>query len=216
VRFDLALAIAGAALGVGQVVPYVRSILRGITKPSPVSIAIYLVGNIITVSALFAFGAAIAAVLPLAFMGSNILVLVLSRKFGINEISWRDLACVVVAAVAVIGWISVGPEVAVYLMALLQITATVACVMKLQRHPGTEDAVSWGMSGLAAFCAVLGIVLSGAALSPAVLIIPVVGLLESAAVTAMALRQGNAAPAQNRQVAGSASHPLTAPIGILR
>lgn len=180
-------ALAGV-LGIVQILPYIRSILRGVTKPSRVANSIWLGSNIVTVASIYATGARAALVLPLAFTLTNLTSTLLSIKHGAKGFSHSDLINAVVAFAALAAWVAMGPRAAVLAMAIAQVTGCVAVVDKLRRQPGTEDRWAWALAGCASIFSVAAIIAEGH-VDLAVVAIPVLSGLGFWAVWAMATWQ---------------------------
>jgi len=141
-----------------QVVPYVRSILRGKTRPSRVACLIWLLMDCVTLAGLIAVGFSGAAWLALAFIVSQLAVIVLLPKYGVGGKSKFDIICFSIGLLAIIGWVIIqqrfgqarfGATFAVLLTTTAVAIANVNMIRKLVRLPLTEDVFAWTLTAIA-------------------------------------------------------------------
>lgn len=182
------LAALAGILGLVQILPYVRSILRGITRPSRIATSIWTASNAITVASVYATGARAALVLPLAFTIANLTVALLSIKYGVREFTKNDLVNGLLAFCGLIAWVVLGPRATVAAMAIAQITGAIAVLGKLRKHPGTEDRAAWAIAAIASALSIGAIVAEGN-VDLAVIAVPALSGLGCLAVLALAAAQ---------------------------
>ncbi len=150
--------IAGIAFcfALFNVVPYVRAIRRGETKPSRPTYAIWSVVNIVAVSSYIASGATVTAWAGLAFVCTSLTVFIFSIRYGMGGASRVDIICLALAAIAIILWVTTGdPVIALYTSILAALLGYVPTLIKLHNHPGTENITSWRLSSTAMILTVL-------------------------------------------------------------
>ncbi len=133
-------------LALANVIPYVLAIRRGETKPSRPTYAIWSVVNIVTVASYIAAGATVTAWTGLAFVCTALIVFGFSIKHGIGGTSWTDRICLILAALAIILWVTTGdPAIALYTSILATMLGYIPTLVKLHKHPGTENLTSWAL-----------------------------------------------------------------------
>jgi len=130
---------------------------------------------------MLATGARVGAVMPSAFVLTNIITLVLAIKYGHSQFTKSDLITASIAGAAIGAWLIFGARVALIAVAIATITSLLAVINKLRRFPGTEDLLSWGMVALATACSLAAILVSGGR-DLAVLFQPTIALIGFGAV----------------------------------
>jgi len=152
------LTITATGLALVQVVPYVRSILQGKTRPSRVACLIWLLMDCVTLAGLIAMGFSGAAWLTLAFIATQLVVIALLPKYGVGGKSRFDLICFSIGLLAIIGWVIIqqqfgqarfGATFAVLLTTTAVAIANVNMIRKLVKLPLTEDVLAWVLTGIA-------------------------------------------------------------------
>jgi len=152
------LTVAATALALVQVIPYARSILHGKTRPSRVACLVWLLTDCVTFAGLVAVGFSGAAWLTLAFIGTQLVVIVLLPKYGVGGKSKFDLICFSIGILAIVGWIVIrhqfgqaryGATFAVLLTTTAVAIANINMLRKLVQLPLTEDVLAWILTGIA-------------------------------------------------------------------
>jgi len=212
VGIGAALALVSGGLAVGQVLPFIKSTIKGRTKPSRIACAISLCCNVLMVVSLTTTGNSSGLVLPAVFTVTGLLSLVLAIKYGISGFTRTDIIAGLAAAVAITAWLVLGANAAVIGTNTAQVTALIATFNKLRKNPGTEDLLSWSIGGMAALCSLGAVVFAGttgAGLSLASLIMPTRCVLSCLVILGLAFMQ-HRANVQNRapQVAHVSHFPF--------
>jgi hypothetical protein len=149
---QILLGQVAALLAIIQVVPYIRSILRGETKPSRASYAIWLCVELVLVASYFSSGATTTKWMFVIILLNSVVLFLLSLKYGMKGFHKVDLFSIVFAMVAIIAWITTdNPALAVYLCAAASFFGYIPTERKTYTHPKTENKLSWGLYVLAAF-----------------------------------------------------------------
>jgi len=152
------LTVAATGLALLQVVPYVRSILQGKTRPSRVACLIWLLMDCVTLAGLITVGFSGAAWLTLAFIATQLVVMVLLPKYGVGGKSKFDIICFCIGVLAIVGWIFIqswfgqaryGAIFAVLLTTSAVAIANINMIRKLVRLPLTEDVLAWVLTWIA-------------------------------------------------------------------
>ena len=149
--------------------PYIVSILRGITKPSRVAVIIWVLMDSVVFAGLIAVGWSGAAVLRLGFILTQIVVACLLPKYGVGGKSKFDLICFGIGIVAVIGWLVLhqvfsharyGAIFAVLLTTGALAIGNANLILKLLKYPLSEDITAWALTLVAALLTVATLVLA--------------------------------------------------------
>lgn len=140
-----------AVLAVVQVVPYVRSTLKGKTKPSRTSFGIWAVVQTVSVAGYIGAGATTTALVPLVLAATAIIIFGLSLKYGMRGHGKLDIPCLVVAGAALAVWIVTdNPTLAVYMSTFASAAAYLPTIRKAYLWPQSESKLSWCMFAAAA------------------------------------------------------------------
>jgi hypothetical protein len=183
-----ALGIASGLLVLVAYAVYVRSIVRGITKPQRTSWFIWGALALIAFFTQLAKGATASLWLPGADAACALVIAVLGVPHGIGGMSRRDMASLIVAAIALILWYFTSqPVIALGLVILVDAIAAVLTIIKTYQLPETESFISWVLGACGGVCAVLAV----GRVDPALLAYPVYFFLWNGA-TAAAILLGRA------------------------
>jgi hypothetical protein len=122
------------------VVPYVRDMLRGSTRPNIVTWGLWLLIHFIFVPAQLSAGASWSIVLPLTEMCTVALVFLLAVfGYGYKKYGLLDGVCLVVALAAIALWqLTNAPIVALVLSVGADLIATVPTLAKSYKDPYSE------------------------------------------------------------------------------
>jgi hypothetical protein len=132
--------------------PYFRSIFRGETKPQRASFAIWSVVSVISLSSYIASGARATIWVGVAFTILQIVVFILSFKYGMGGFHPLDITCFVGAAISIGLWVlTENPLIALYLSIFIEVLGFIPTVKKTYRYPKTENLMSWTIGVAAAF-----------------------------------------------------------------
>lgn len=182
--------IAGI-LAVIQAILYVVSILRGKTRPARASYAIWSVVQVISVASYIASGATDTKWVPIVLTISAITIFVLSIKRGMGGLTKLDISCLIIAAVAIILWLTTNsPEIAVYTSLMASTVAYIPIVKKSYLFPDTENTLSWTLYATAVLLNVCALT----SLNPAIVLPPVVSLIFSSTIALLLLVPRNRKP----------------------
>lgn len=199
---SLALGIIAGFLAMIQVVPYVISILRGETKPSRASYAIWGVIEITGVVGYLSSGATDTKWVPLVLAFNAVLVFCLALRYGVGGFVKLDLVCLFLAFIAIVGWLVIGnPSFTVYVAAGTIGLGYIPTWKKIARQPETENTLSWVLYALAALCNVCAL-----STLDLVLIVPPVAYLCFALITVWFLVRPNSHPTSSNANDSKSNH----------
>ncbi len=171
-----------ALLAAIAVVPYVWSILKGHTRPSRASYAIWSVIQTIELVSYIAAGATTTKWVLLVLAINAIVIFGLSFKYGMGGRNKFDIPCLVLAGGAIILWVtSHNPALAVYMSMLAGFIAYLPTIKKSYLWPGSENTLSWAIFVIAAILNVCALT----TIQPAIALPPLFGLGLSMTVTGL-------------------------------
>lgn len=139
-----AFGIAAAIVVIVSFIPYIRSILRGHTKPNRVTTFIWASTSLLTVSSYIASGAHTAIFCGLAYTILEVVVFLLSIKRGMGGLKPIDLLALSGAAIGCVLWVTTkDPLLALYIGVFIEFIAYLPVFEKSYKHPHTENTLSW-------------------------------------------------------------------------
>lgn len=179
--------IAGV-LAVVQVLPYIRASIRGETKPSRVASGISLTSNIVIAVSMLAAHAGAGLVLPMVFLVTGTITMVLAIKYGQTTITKTDISNAAIALLALGADLVFGAQVGLFAMPVAQLMASVTIFNKLRHNPGTEDRLSWALVFAACLLSV-GSVLTQSGFDDGVMFATVLRFVTCSAIAGLAFIQ---------------------------
>jgi len=131
--------------------PYIRSILRGETKPQRAAFAIWSLVGILTLFSYFASGARDTIWLVLVYSVMQLFVFGLSFKYGMGGLSKLDISCMFLALLGATLWIVTrNPLTALYCSIFIETLGFIPIIRKVFMMPETENTPAWTLSIIAA------------------------------------------------------------------
>jgi hypothetical protein len=145
--------VAAAVLSLIDPIPYVRDILRGLTRPHR---GTWLIWSALGVTA-FASQLADGARWSLALVGvqtaATTLILVLSIRFGMGGLGAADLCMIGLAGLGIVGWaISSQPVLATVCVVLADLVGVLLMLPKTWRNPWSETAPTYVLASASGLC----------------------------------------------------------------
>jgi hypothetical protein len=152
------LAILSGLLTATCVIPYLRDIYCGTTRPQRVSWFVFATLSIVAAVGQFADGAQAGAWLASGSALGFTLVFVASIRRGVGGTSARDIFSLSVGLVGVVASIAIErPIVAVVAVIVAEIAAVSLTVRKARLDPGTETPATWMIDAMAGAVAILAV-----------------------------------------------------------
>ena len=152
------LGIGSAIFNVVGIVPYVRSILRGKTKPERSAWWIWTWLMVVAFLAQAAAGATWSLLLTFSYLVCNIIVAWLSIKHGYGKFRVRDYLAVTFAVFGVGIWKETGrPILALLIVIIIDLVGNLLTMEKSWRAPYTENIITYVLGGLAAILGVFAV-----------------------------------------------------------
>jgi len=152
------LGVSSALLNIAGIVPYVRSILKGKTKPERSAWWIWAWLMVVAFWAQAAAGATWSLLLTFSYLACNIVVAWLSIKHGYGKFRARDYLAVSFAVIGIMVWKSTGrPILALLIVIVIDSIGNVLTMEKSWRAPYTENLITWALGGAAAVLGLLAV-----------------------------------------------------------
>ncbi|MCX6702595.1 MAG: hypothetical protein NTW60_01895 [Candidatus Wolfebacteria bacterium] len=147
--------IIGIGAGVIQIIsiiPYVKDIFKGTTRPNIVSYFLWTVIQVIAIFAQFSAGASWSLFILIASTFNTSLIFILCLAgYGYKEYGLTDKICFVLAIITIIVWqITKQPLIVLALAIFADFLASVPTILKAYRDPKSEMVLSWFMTVVSA------------------------------------------------------------------
>jgi hypothetical protein len=150
-----AAGVIAGLLSLGCVVPYLRDIARGSTRPQRTSWIVFSGVAWLAAAAQIGLGATVGSLLALGAAIGFTSVAVLSIRHGVGGTQAADWFACIAAAVGLAGWVVFRRPLAALLGTIVAEAAAASLTIgKALRHPHTETALTWFMDAGAGLIAV--------------------------------------------------------------
>jgi hypothetical protein len=172
-EFSTIALIISTLLVYGSMFRYIYSILKGKTKPNLVGWLLYQIATICILISSYELGSLPTIMLSLAFAITQLIVIILSFRYGFTRIDRVESIYFGISMVSLIFWAiaSHSPNlmeyfdftergVAIFVLTantLIEIMGALAIFTKLYRYPETEDSLSWLLGWLAGIFSLLAV-----------------------------------------------------------
>jgi hypothetical protein len=148
-RVEIVLGVLAGLVGVADTVPYVRDILRGVTRPHRGTWLIWGVLGIVACLSMRADGASWSLVMASCQAVLTSLIFVLALRWGDGGLSRLELGMIVVAAAGVGGWIVADePIVATACVVAADLIGAAMMVPKSYCEPESETLATFALASL--------------------------------------------------------------------
>lgn len=139
-------------------VPYVRSILKGNTKPQRITWLIWTVLVFIAFFSQLAKGATWSLLLTVGDAITIVIVFIFSIKYGVGGFRKIDILSLIGAGISLLLWyLTNEPAVALFLIILIDIIGSNLTILKVWKNPETENWVGWAMCGVGGLFGILSV-----------------------------------------------------------
>ena len=141
------IGLVAGGLALLNVVPYVISILKGITEPSRSAYAIWLVIDTVVLVSYYSVGASNTLWAFAAFWFSTVVVFLLSLKYGMPGFTRVDLVSIIIGVISILLWvITSDPLITLYSILVAKVMGYMPIVHKSYVHPKTENTLAWNIT----------------------------------------------------------------------
>lgn len=138
--------------------PYVRDILLRKTKPQRSTWFIYSTLGSIAFFSQLSEGASHSLWLTGVSTFAEVIVFLLSFKYGVGGFSKKDYVALCIVGLGLIAWyITKEAAIALYVVIMIDMTGTYLTLDKTYKDPSSETRISWILSTLAGFFGMLAV-----------------------------------------------------------
>lgn len=150
--------IFSALVAIYASVPYIISIIRGVTKPQRAAWIIFVTLSAISFFAQLAAGATNSLWFPFILLTQAVIIFMLSIKYGMGGFSKVDIASLAMAAlILIMWWTTKSAAVAIICSVSVNTIGKVLVAAKVYKHPNTEYLPTWVWSVVASIFAILAV-----------------------------------------------------------
>ncbi len=150
--------IAAAVLSLIDPVPYIRDILRGLTRPHRGTWLIWSVLGVTAFASQLADGATWSLLLVGVQTASMTVVLLLSIRFGMGGASAVDLSLIGLAGLGIVGWaVSAEPVVATLFVVIADLIGLLMMIPKTWRQPWSETTPTYVLASASGMCGAVAV-----------------------------------------------------------
>ncbi|HLB66808.1 MAG TPA: hypothetical protein VJJ78_04440 [Candidatus Saccharimonadales bacterium] len=154
---DVFLVLAGAVT-IGSVVPYIRNIIKGTTKPNIVSWITWTMLTGVATIAEIAAGEYRTAIFTGTAVIETLLIVLLGIKYGHTKYTAFDVVCQAGALFGFVLWaIFNSPAAAVIFAVTIDLVGALPTIRHSWLKPGEETWITYGMAGLGGLLAIFAL-----------------------------------------------------------
>ena len=148
-RSEVVLGLLAGAVGVADTIPYVRDILRGVTRPHRGTWLIWGVLAVVAFLSMRADGASWSLVMAACQAVLTGLIFVLALRWGEGGLSRAEVVMIAVAAAGVCGWlVAEEPIVATACVVAADLIGAAMMVPKTYWDPGSETLATFALASV--------------------------------------------------------------------
>jgi len=151
--------LVAAIVSIISFLPYLRSILKHQTKPSGPSWWTWTILTTVTVVSSWFSGAKWSVLfLPTWLCVNQLIVAILSAKFGDNNWDWINKICIAAAVLGILLWVLTGqPLIALAIAIAADLLASIPNLRHIWSNPKSENKLGWTLGWLAAVLEVFAV-----------------------------------------------------------
>jgi hypothetical protein len=180
------LGLLAGLINIASIIPYVRDVLAGSTRPNIVTWFLWTLIGAILSYAQYTAGASWTLALLVGATLSDLVVTILSIRHGQRRYGWIDGGCFAVAMLAIIAWWwTSNPVAAIIVGVMAEICAASPTIRKAYHKPESETPIAYAMSTCAG---VLSLVAS-TRYDLANVLYPAYAIVSSGLIAALSARQ---------------------------
>jgi hypothetical protein len=169
------LGIIAGLISFGAIIPYVKDILHGTTRPNVISYALWVLLLLISIFAQISSGTSWSVIFIIGdLIGSSVVVVLCLSGYGYKKYGKTEWICTGLALLAIVSWqVTSQPVLAIIFAVLADLMAAIPTVIKSYQDPWSESSTIWF---LIAFAAILSLI-STTIFNPSNLLFPIYLLL---------------------------------------
>lgn len=139
-------------------IPYIKSILKGNTRPQRITWLIWTILVFIAFFSQLAKGATWSLLLTAGDAITIIIVFIFSIKYGVGGFKKLDILSLIGAGISLLLWYFTSePATALFLVILIDLIGANLTIIKTWKNPETENWVGWAMCGVGGFFGILAV-----------------------------------------------------------
>jgi hypothetical protein len=164
-NWHLISGVVAGVLIVSAIIPYIRDILYGTTRPNVFSFGIWAFLLFISILAQLSAGSSWSVLLVAGdFLVTTTIAILCFVGYGYKKYGWLERVCFVLAIVAIISWQATNePVLAIIFAIVADALAALPTVVKAYRDPWSEAPTMWLIVSLAALFGILSTTIIDAA-----------------------------------------------------
>lgn len=152
------LLVVSVMITVTSVIPYIRDILRGTTKPNIASWITWTLLTLVATIAEFAAGEYTTAIFTSAAVFETLLIVILGLKYGYAKYSRFDGICQIGALSGFVFWFLFNtPAAAVIAVVTIDLIGALPTVRHSWINPGEETWLTFAMAGIGGLLAIFAL-----------------------------------------------------------
>src|SRR6185312_5470434 len=150
--WHLVLGAVAGLIAAFAVVPYIKDILHGTTRPNIFSFTLWAILVFISIFAQFSAGASWSLLLLIGdFLGTTSIVVLCLFGYGYGKYGRLEWICTALAVLAVVSWqLTDQPILAIVFAVLADAMASIPTIVKAYKDPWSEAPALWFLIALAA------------------------------------------------------------------
>jgi hypothetical protein len=161
INFHLILGIIAGLLSMLAVVPYIKDIIHGTTRPNVVSWSLWVLLLVISIWAQISDGSSWSVIFLVGdLIGTSSIVVLCLMGYGYGKYGAVEWVCLALSVLAIILWqVTNEPLLAIICAVVADATAAVPTVVKTYRDPWSEVPTGWFMVALGGILAILSTII---------------------------------------------------------
>ncbi len=154
--WHLVLGIVAGVISFGAIIPYIKDIVYGTTRPNVVSYILWTVLLLISILAQISAGASWSiAFLVGDLIGTSLVTALCLTGYGYGKYGKIEWVCTGLAVLAIVSWkFTNEPVLAIIFAIIADLMAAVPTVVKTYRDPWSEIPTTWFMIACAAILSI--------------------------------------------------------------
>lgn len=151
-NWNTSLGMIAAAIALLAFIPFIIAILKKKAKPSIITWTTWTVVNLLLIKSYYDSGARSTLWMPITFFTGDVIICLLSLKYGEKIITKFDKICIALTAINILGilLLSYNKSVVLGLSVVTLFIGGLPTVKKSWLRPWNENRTVWSMFGLAA------------------------------------------------------------------
>ncbi len=144
--------IISATISLAALIPYIISILKKNTIPNRITWIIWSFSGLIIIASYYASGARNELWLPIGYTAGQIIIMILSFRYGVKKWSFLDKICLIGAVFSLfLWWVFSSAGVALIINVIIDFFGAIPTIVKSYKFPKTENAFSWILTAVASW-----------------------------------------------------------------